>query len=487
MTPGAAWPIPVIKEARALLPLWAACMLAVGARALGGYVVPPVAVVAYALGGIVLGAQSVGHEYTYRTLGLLLAQPVSRGRLFLTKAAVLAIMLLTLTLLASVSVFDDRAFTRALGWLGGPALLVPAMLGMLVAPWITMLCRNVLAGVVFTITLPALLLIAADVLSVAVLDLNSAAAIDDFKRTMFWWGTIGLSAAGAVGSWWSFSRLEAIDGRGADIQLPSWVGGVQAERAPADRSRIPRRGPVRALLGKEVRLQQMTFVVALLFVSAWLVLSTLERMDPERNFALSALTVLYLGLLSLLIGALASAEERQMGTLEWQVLLPIAWWKQWSVKAAGAIGLALLLGVAVPLVLGLLSPSGDGGFTLRGWMAVSALVVMLTSLSLYVSSLSSSGVRALVSSLPLVAAAMAGRIWWEAARAVGAPYYNWYSFPEPVAILAAGALMAILLLWLASTNHRTADRSLTRILRQAALIAGVIVVALVAPVVVLLL
>ena len=53
----------------------------------------------------------------------------------------------------------------------------------------------------------------------------------------------------------------------------------------------------------------------------------------------------------ILIGSLASAEERQLGTLEWQTLLPSPAWQQWAVKVGVTFGLALLLGVGLPALL----------------------------------------------------------------------------------------------------------------------------------------
>ena len=56
-----------------------------------------IGLLAFAFGSVALGAQSFGHEYSHRTLGLLLSQPIDRRRLFLYKLAVLFVMLLTLT------------------------------------------------------------------------------------------------------------------------------------------------------------------------------------------------------------------------------------------------------------------------------------------------------------------------------------------------------------------------------------------------------
>ena len=53
---------------------------------------------------VALGALSIGHEYSHRTLPLLLSQPASRARVFVVKQVVLAMMLLSLALVAWINV-----------------------------------------------------------------------------------------------------------------------------------------------------------------------------------------------------------------------------------------------------------------------------------------------------------------------------------------------------------------------------------------------
>src|SRR5206468_3689257 len=94
MTAGHLRPL-VAKEIRALLPIWIASAIAIAAAVMSG---PRhnLGLMAYGFGSVTLGAQSIGHEYTNRTLTLLLSQPCSRRRLLLLKLAVLSVMLLTL-------------------------------------------------------------------------------------------------------------------------------------------------------------------------------------------------------------------------------------------------------------------------------------------------------------------------------------------------------------------------------------------------------
>ncbi len=116
---------------------------------------------------------------------------------------------------------------------------------------------------------------------------------------------------------------------------------------------------------------------------------------------LFALTASHIGAISLLAGSLASAEERQLGTSEWHTLLPMSARTQWTVKAGTALGVAVVVGLGVPMLLSSLARwSGihvDVPSPLQGQAGF--VVIGLTVVSLYVSSLCTSGLRALVWSL----------------------------------------------------------------------------------------
>ena len=76
-------------------------------------------------GAAALGALSIGHEYSHRTLTLLLAQPARRERLFLAKFGVLLAMLLTLVTVAAVVLFSSS------GSLRGPRSLLQSEYGLM--------------------------------------------------------------------------------------------------------------------------------------------------------------------------------------------------------------------------------------------------------------------------------------------------------------------------------------------------------------------
>lgn len=486
-------PFGATKEIRALSPAWVACILTVAA---GAVVDDPrlqgLGLLAYGLGSLALGAQSIGHEYTHHTLAMLLAQPTDRRRLLLVKLGVLTSMLMTLGAVAWIVLSDNGELLGTSIWRQPSVLSLAAVCGLFVAPWLTMVCRSPLAGVVFTIAMPMCLLVLGDVLAVAKYGFDGGAEIDRFKLIVFWWGILGLCVVAAVSGWRMFMRLEAIEGRGPEVRMPRWLGRrIRPETTFDAPALLPvrMRHPVWLLAKKELRLQQMTFVVVGLYILMWATLSFLKQFAPELpRLPLAPLTVLYFGLLSILIGSLASAEERQFGTLEWQVLLPMATWRQWVVKAGTTLGLAVVLGMGLPMVLMAIHGLDEGfrGAT-RVVRETLPAVVLLTASSLYVSSLCTSGIRAMILSLPAIVGTLflfltvslaVDRAVFLAFTSRGARvsrglFVAHAASQRTVMLLLAAGLVALLLRY-ALINHRSAERNSSRILRQVAGIAGLL-------------
>lgn len=377
-----------------------------------------------------LGALSIGHEYSARTLALLLTQPASRARIFVVKQSVLALMLLSLAgiLWAGVSATSKAPAVVTLSVLGG----------LFVAPWLTMLSRNPLAGAVFTIVMPGFLWL-----------LVNGRFSDQHDLVVFWSALLGLSMLAAVLGWRTFMRLEAVEGRGADLRWPGAASGL----APARRSH-----PVWLLVKKELGLQQLAFAVAGIYILGWVCTSVLGRTDLRYDDVFGAMTIVNTGLLAVLIGSLASAEERHLSTAQWQLLLPMASWKQWMVKAGTAVGLAMLLAVALPALLLFLS-----GGHVRVAEEFACVILLLTAVSLYVSSLSTSGVRALCVSVP-VSFLMVVPVMAFLTRVGGV------ELTLPGVGLFALALAVVL--YFALLNHRSAERGGWRICVQVFCIAG---------------
>ena len=250
-----------IKEVRALLPVWIASAIAITAAVLSDARNHELGLIAYGFGSVALGAQSIGHEYTSRTLTLLLSQPWSRRRLLCLKLAVLSVMLLTLAALAWLTLLKpgDRVW-----------VVVSLLNGLCLAPLLTMACRTPLAAVVFTGAAPFWIEVIARHVSAGVL----------------WGCTLTLYAAAAVAGWRLFTRLEAIDGHDPDVRVPHLFQPAPAiGGAPADGSR--RRHPMWLLVKKELHLQQMTFAATGVCTLIWIAIAqpALRRRVGRRSTA----------------------------------------------------------------------------------------------------------------------------------------------------------------------------------------------------------
>jgi hypothetical protein len=439
------------KEIRALLPMWALSIAGLGGAFVWGESFW--GLIAYGAGVLALGAQSVGQEYAYRTLPLLLSQPIDRRRLLVLKAAVLVPMLLTLLAIAGL-VFpyaDGRGYSTGRGL---AVLLLPVLCSLLLTPWLTMLCRSPLAGVVFSIALPGGILTLARVLS-------------PWSGTAF---SVGIGAmlmicavAGVLG-WQRFMRLEAVDAADAPLHLPRMF-----------RTGRPHH-PLWMLTLKELHLQQMTFALVAVYLTIWVSLSVAQGTVPAAEISLDVLTPLSLFLLTLLIGSVASAEERQYGTMDWQQLLPVAASRQWMVKVAVVFALATVFAIGLPSLLGWITDATGGrGGSVRTEVAL--LVIVSTAVSLYISSLCRSGMHAAVLSIAVVPLALALYVF--VLRAVvdsllwllsDTTHVRSLQYVEEISVVVLEGLIVALLVRLAYVNHRSADPTTGHVLRQLLLI-----------------
>jgi hypothetical protein len=424
-----------VKEMRALLPVWIAAAVAITAAGLSGPRNHEFGLMALGFGSAALGAQSIGHEYTSRTLTLLLAQPVSRRRVLVLKLAVLTLMLLALAAFATmtlltVQVPEDRLWL----WL--------SMLNALcLAPLLTIVCRTPIAGVVFTGGAPVWVVALSGVVT----------------PRMLWTMVLAVCVAAAVASWRVFMRLEAIDGRGSEFEMPRLFRAA----SNTARARVhPGRHPFWQLVKKELHLQQMAFAVGAVWVAIWVAVFTLGPMLPTfAAFSVEVVSALYGVLLALLIGALASAEERQLGTLEWQMLQPLAAWQQWVVKVGTALALAAVLSFALPVMLASRKIGATAPFA--------AVIFVLTIGSLYISSLCRNSIRALTIAGPTLLGLLA--LWTYVAGIYSIRYHGPHLVAMSVVLLSA---IVPLMLWFSLENHRSSRPGAANVIRQVLWMTG---------------
>jgi hypothetical protein len=198
------------------------------------------------------------------------------------------------------------------------------------------------------------------------------------------------------------------------------------------------------------------------------------------------LIALYSCLIALLIGALASAEERQLGTLDWQGLMPISRRTQFGVKVAMVLALTIVCAVLLPAVvaMALVTPNPSPRDHFFSWLSIITSGCALGAL--YVSTLTSSGVKAVAIAVPFVAGSFI--LLRTSSLALGyAAWQGWidrsflrvarltYPMDQIVAVLVVGWI-AIVALMFAQRNHWSAGKSVRGAIAQTATIAVAIVV-----------
>ena len=455
----------VVKEIRATWLVFAGCFAAMAlprAAGHGDFGEP-----AYLLGAALLGALAIGHEYSNRTLVQALAQPMRRAQLLAAKLGVLAVMLAALGAVAWVVLSGSRPGSTESGRL--LFLLMPPAIAFCVGPWLTMVSRGPLAGAVFSCCLPGLLWFAALLTHYAVYRREPSSA---FAIAASWRGGFALCAVGAVMTWRTFLRLEAIEGPGREVHLPLF-------RAAATTAR--RHNPLWVLLVKDFRLQQMTLAIVALYCVAWPVCVLIGGRVLDTFYMLS---LVYGVIVALVSGSLSSAEERQLGTFEPQMLLPVPVSRQWLAKVAVVLAFTLVAGIGLPYVLMTVAPA-SGIASPRPAMLLDRPflpgLVAIASAGLYVSSLSTSGVRAVVAAAPSMLLYVVLLNWLQS---IVFPLVARWRDRDPILVSELVfratryapetfvAACSLLLIALGYQNHRSGDRSVRRIAMQVIVLAA---------------
>jgi len=466
------------KELRALLPAWTACAVALVASARGVYPLNYLGVPAYLIGMAALGAFAMGHEYAYGTVGLVLALPVPRWRIWTAKMAVLLPMVAALTVLATFAVHldtGDRTFGAAL-------FLLPALAALFIAPWLTMVSRSALAGTIFTMSIVGGSMAFGEWIGIVRHAVTKE--VDAFRVAFLWWTVGGLSLVGAIAGWRTFARLEMADARGADVDL------LAVRPAGAASTTVRRAHPLVALVWKELRLQQLAFVVAAFYTVSILAVALLRAGDTTIDIA-SVLSTFYMLFMPALTGSLAGGEERQFATHDSQLLLPVKASTQWIVKTAIAIGLSYTLAVLLPFVLTRWMPMRVWISGPVGLFTPQVLVATLGygAISLYVSTLARSGVSALMYSIGAIvgvgyftiriALGLVDEAFLRTRQLTQLTGGHAGGHPPPhsdmIWALPLGGFVLVVL-WLALTNYRYEDRGPTRVVLHAAVVLALIAV-----------
>lgn len=343
------------KEARALLPMWAAMAGLIAVPFLLRHEQPmDFALGAYWLGCALLGPVCMGQEFQHRTMGLLLSQPVPRRRLWWEKMAVLCVAMVGL--FAWMELLWGTETGQVPGFVGSGEellkvmhlLVLPWLIGFCTGPALTLLAGSIIGGVALTFLCPWFLTMF--VLAVIPEIWISHSGVD--VRTNSALISLGIYCGALfLFGCQRFGRLEDIQGRGAELSLPAALAKPFA--GFTGRFTLGRGSALGYLVRKEVRLHLPALVVALGLVAFWLalVVGVFGRATMDKGFLMLPIVLLCLGI-PVIAGIVSTAEERGLGLLDWHLTLPVSARRQWFVKVFVALGVNVVLGILLPGVLG---------------------------------------------------------------------------------------------------------------------------------------
>ncbi len=352
----------LLKELRTLLPGCLIALIVPGLLALGlgresVQEHAEWAVMAFGFGCLLMGASAFGSEFEQRTLAGWLGQPLPRGVLYLEKLGTLGLLLAFATVNLVLTLWLTPRLQYSLGD-AATALLIPVF-AFCSGPLFSLLSRSTLAGMIFGLTVPFVLTLGATVIIHPVIRfLPLGAPSEDWVVWLLWSSIPVYLLATATLGWRRFRSLEVRDG-GAGGRSNT---GLHPLSLPVDwllSSWLPAASGGARLIRKELRLHVVPWLVAGITVGLWVLLLVLRLSVTEGDLATALKDVSTItgiaGLLGTVIlvstGAACVAEERELGTLEWQLTQPVPLLRQWLTKVAVAMALALGLGVLLPATL----------------------------------------------------------------------------------------------------------------------------------------
>jgi ABC-type transport system involved in multi-copper enzyme maturation permease subunit len=339
----------------------------------------------FALGVLLLSITPFGQELNWGTFSVLLSQPIPRPRLWLVKVEVVAVALGLAFLAFCISnhirvdsalesmkhtvwrnAFDHpgektayfaklvadsrRSASQDTLLIGGLAVFAGFAGGL----WTTLLFRQVTAAFWLTLLIPMGLTVVASNLLKNFPDAVARAGL-----------ALILGAYSAAGFLWAkrfFLTLQDTQWTGGVVSLPAW-GKQVTERGPL---MLPRKlKPLRALLRKEFQAQHVNLLLAGGLLLVHLGVVGFRRWSAEylathqsTAMALEMVPLLWL-VMPLLIGSVAVAEERKLGTFQSNLCLPASRRIQFFAKLAIGVLLGIILGGIFPLLVEKLAPHNN--------------------------------------------------------------------------------------------------------------------------------
>jgi hypothetical protein len=397
----------LIKETRALLPVFACTLPLIILPQL----IWPSAGLGYfalAVACVVMAGSCFGMEFQHRTISLLLSQPIPRSVIWREKMMVLgAGMVTSLAVLVGCLAVSPSGNDHS-EWL---VLVFVPLCAFCGAPFCTLVLRQGIAGMVATVGFPCAIMAACALVNDR-LGVNNEAALVTAMVSL-------LLIYCAVVCWLGyakFKQLEAVDMPTRELGLPGSLEAVLV--APLTRASSRFRGPRASLFKKEFRLQQISFLLAGVFVLIALAGFCLSKPRPDvATGIVGGDIVIYALILPLVAGAISIGEERGWGMAEWHLTLPPSTPAQWSAKMLVTLTTSLVLGLLLPVAMFVVADplfnrpgartSLPPAFAIACWV-LGQLVV--TSVAIYAASFAKNTLQGILAAFVILAAG-GGAMW----------------------------------------------------------------------------
>jgi hypothetical protein len=353
---------------------------------------------AYGFGCALLGSIPFGHEFSHQTMGLLLAQPVSRRRLWSEKMFILGLVL------ACISILFFLLFQHNHELIGGElspsivSILVIALIGFCTGPTLTLLTSNPIGSVALTILCPFTLSLPYFWFAPRVLfgyfDYRSLYTCL-LPAAVLYCGVLFLLG------YRRFQRFQDANLAVLEVALPAPMTAV------SDRLSKPFAGNSKTgwinLIKKEIRLQQPTFLIAALISVCDFALLGINLVHPHFDSDLLSMSPFFLCLIvPLVAGIISTAEERNLGMLSWHLTLPPATGMQWRIKIGVTTVISLLLGLLPAyLFTQIVDWQFDRNSDFLEFQPFCVINILVLAFAIYASSFSTNSIRALVAAIAI--------------------------------------------------------------------------------------
>jgi ABC-type transport system involved in multi-copper enzyme maturation permease subunit len=291
-----------------------------------------------------LAVWSFGNEFQYKTISLLLTEPVGRLQIWREKLVVMLAAVLSACLIYYIGWRQvlDQNFS---GWVMVSGFLIAAVSS---ATFWTLTARSTIGGTILGGAFPYLVLVfGISFYEAALVRHSDPTEVFPILRTVFaifvlyslamlWLGhrkLMRFEARGDVASHDLMTRIPNV----LPKSLDRWLSWKQS-------------GPALNLIRKEIHLLQPVWLLTLLWIGLTVCVGLLRLFQIKEIIigqAAVSLVVIYTLLMGTLAGVVSMGEERQSGTHSWHLTLPVSLLRQWSIKLVVILAASFICGVAV--------------------------------------------------------------------------------------------------------------------------------------------